>query len=368
MGRKKKKQLKPWCWYCNREFDTEKILTQHQKVKHFKCLICFKRLFTGPGLNIHCLQVHKEKIDKVPNALPGRTNIEIEIYGMEGIPDEDLRIHEQQKLQGHEPRKNDDYSSDEDENPGISLPQMPVPGMINGPPVMPMMPGHMGPMGPMGPMGQMGHHHMRPMGPLGPMGPMGPMGMMPGMPPMSAHMAPHPHGSLLSAMPPRTTSIPTQPLFPAVSTQSRLPMKPLFPSVATQSTSTAAPVGPDFRPTARDSLSREREDSNYNIKASSSSSSPVPTTPTIKKPESSSGLTIRLMHPDEDISLEERRAHMPRYKAGRGNHSSSAFISRPSNTINSRMPQNMDQMGMHSMNYSSAQQSRSMMQGGPVHY
>ena len=25
MGRKKKKQTKPWCWYCNREFDDEKI-------------------------------------------------------------------------------------------------------------------------------------------------------------------------------------------------------------------------------------------------------------------------------------------------------------------------------------------------------
>lgn len=44
------------------------------------------------------LQVHKEKIDKVPNALPGRQNTEIEIYGMEGIPEEDLQQHEKQKL------------------------------------------------------------------------------------------------------------------------------------------------------------------------------------------------------------------------------------------------------------------------------
>lgn len=38
-------------------------------------------------------QVHKENIDKVPNALPGRHDIEIEIYGMEGIPDKDLQEH-----------------------------------------------------------------------------------------------------------------------------------------------------------------------------------------------------------------------------------------------------------------------------------
>ena len=43
--------------YCNREFDDEKILIQHQKAKHFKCHLCHKKLYTGPGLAIHCLQV-----------------------------------------------------------------------------------------------------------------------------------------------------------------------------------------------------------------------------------------------------------------------------------------------------------------------
>uniref|UniRef100_A0A1B0DAM0 Uncharacterized protein n=1 Tax=Phlebotomus papatasi TaxID=29031 RepID=A0A1B0DAM0_PHLPP len=50
--------------YCNREFDDDKILVQHQKAKHFKCHICHKKLYTGPGLSIHCMQVHKETIDK----------------------------------------------------------------------------------------------------------------------------------------------------------------------------------------------------------------------------------------------------------------------------------------------------------------
>lgn len=30
------------------------------------------------------MQVHKETIDKVPNSLPNRSNVDIEIYGMEG--------------------------------------------------------------------------------------------------------------------------------------------------------------------------------------------------------------------------------------------------------------------------------------------
>ncbi len=34
------------------------------------------------------MQVHKETLDKVPNSAPGRGNIEIEIYGMEGIPEQ----------------------------------------------------------------------------------------------------------------------------------------------------------------------------------------------------------------------------------------------------------------------------------------
>ena len=42
-------------------------------------------------------KVHKETIDKVPNALPNRSNIEVEIYGMEGIPPNDLKDHEKQK-------------------------------------------------------------------------------------------------------------------------------------------------------------------------------------------------------------------------------------------------------------------------------
>ncbi|KAI3380087.1 hypothetical protein SNEBB_001505 [Seison nebaliae] len=93
MGRKKRREPKPWCWYCNREFDDTKILTQHQKARHFKCAFCNKKLYTGPGLQIHCIQVHKEKIERVPNATRGRDDISLEIFGMNGIPDADLLAH-----------------------------------------------------------------------------------------------------------------------------------------------------------------------------------------------------------------------------------------------------------------------------------
>lgn len=52
---------------------------------------------------IFFLQVHKETIDAVPNAIPGRTDIELEIYGMEGIPEKDMEERRrllEQKTQG----------------------------------------------------------------------------------------------------------------------------------------------------------------------------------------------------------------------------------------------------------------------------
>lgn len=52
--------LKPWCWYCEREFEDDKgehelklesennpltkVLLQHQKSKHFKCQLCPRKL------------------------------------------------------------------------------------------------------------------------------------------------------------------------------------------------------------------------------------------------------------------------------------------------------------------------------------
>ncbi|MEJ1272351.1 zinc finger protein 207 [Cricetulus griseus] len=223
MGRKKKKQLKPWCWYCNRDFDDEKILIQHQKAKHFKCHICHKKLYTGPGLAIHCMQVHKETIDAVPNAIPGRTDIELEIYGMEGIPEKDMderRRLLEQKTQGIPPLM-----------PGV--PPL-MPGM---PPVMPGMPP--------------GLHHQRkytqsfcgenimmPMGGMMPPGP-GIPPLMPGMPPGMPPPVPRP------GIPPMTQAqavsapgILNRPPAPTAAVPAPQPpvTKPLFPSAGQVST------------------------------------------------------------------------------------------------------------------------------------
>ncbi|KAJ9595506.1 hypothetical protein L9F63_013271, partial [Diploptera punctata] len=344
MGRKKKKQSKPWCWYCNREFDDEKILIQHQKAKHFKCHICHKKLYTGPGLSIHCMQVsfidltllkfknsfcsqigpmfirnlevHDSNIVWVPNSLPNRSNIEIEIYGMEGIPPDDVKEHERQKqgkqMQGGRPGS---PSSGEDEPaPKKAKPEgllgngpgpLPGPGgMMQGmmPPQGPM-PHHMAPMGQFGP--PMGHPMMGPMGPpMGPpfMGPgmpmMGPMGNMGGPPQMNMGMNP-------------SNSQPQQ-------------NKPLFPSAATTATTTAsAPVGADFKPitsTASTPIGPVKPTfPAYSTTTSTGSQSTTPVTSSSDTPQkvaliNTTGASSKIIHPQEDISLEEIRAKLPKYQ------------------------------------------------------
>lgn len=64
------------------------MLIDHQKAKHFKCGQCQKRLNTAGGLAIHMENMHKLRADKVPNAVPGRDSFDIEIFGMEGVPEE----------------------------------------------------------------------------------------------------------------------------------------------------------------------------------------------------------------------------------------------------------------------------------------
>lgn len=44
------------------------------------------------------MQVHKETIDKIPAAIPGRDSTDVEVYGMEGIPDTPVPASKQPKL------------------------------------------------------------------------------------------------------------------------------------------------------------------------------------------------------------------------------------------------------------------------------
>ncbi|CAF3981847.1 unnamed protein product [Rotaria magnacalcarata] len=250
MGRKKKKQTKPWCWYCNREFDDEKILLQHQKAKHFKCHLCHKKLYTGPGLQIHSIQVHKENIDKVPNAIKGRENIEIEIYGMEGIPEEDLRSHEK-RLAGKDKDETDNTDTTQ-VSTSLSLPPMPSISMM--PMTFPGMPFGMTSM---------------------------PLPMMPPVPMMTALRPP---------------MVPSATLLQSAST------KPLFPSGATDTSH-------DTNSTSNLTTMASAAAAISNLSTTTSNSLPG----NKGKIEPIAG-TGKIIHPDDDISLEEFRASLPKYK------------------------------------------------------
>ena len=124
MGKNKRKHpeiedilARPWCYYCERDFDDLKILINHQKAKHYKCERCGRRLNTAGGkqlcaatcfapsltvllgLSVHMTQVHKETLTAIENALPNRAGLDVEIFGMEGVPDDIVQSHNQRVVQ-----------------------------------------------------------------------------------------------------------------------------------------------------------------------------------------------------------------------------------------------------------------------------
>lgn len=266
MGRKKKKPSKPWCWYCNRDFDDEKILLQHQKAKHFKCHICHKKLYTGPGLSIHCMQVHKETLDRVPNSLPNRGNIEIEIYGMEGIPESDIRDHEAQKQAGRITTAAGADSSDEEggssakraktAQPSVQESSTPSIQSIGTMPITPMLASPFMGMGPMNP--YLGHLPLPMMG-----------------------------------------SVPQMPLPGGVVSSPQTPSKPLFASSSSPSSSNSASK-PAFAA--------------YGSSGAGATIVGESTVPKKSGVIATQAGSSKIMHPEEDLSLEELRARCHRYQ------------------------------------------------------
>jgi hypothetical protein len=51
------------------------------------------------GLSVHLNQVHKEQLNSVENALPNRQGLEVEIFGMEGIPEDVMQTHNTRVMQ-----------------------------------------------------------------------------------------------------------------------------------------------------------------------------------------------------------------------------------------------------------------------------
>jgi Zinc-finger double-stranded RNA-binding len=120
MGRRKrhdhaaeaaKNETQPFCYYCDREFDDEAVLIQHQKSKHFKCTSCGKKMTTIGSLITHHRHVHKETINKVPNAKSERDSLDVQVYGMEGMPAEVLALHRSSKRQ----KRAGEYGEGDDE-------------------------------------------------------------------------------------------------------------------------------------------------------------------------------------------------------------------------------------------------------------
>ncbi|UIZ27895.1 hypothetical protein KXD40_004261 [Peronospora effusa] len=91
-------QRRIFCYYCDRNFDDEKVLILHQKARHFKCPTCYKKLSTISGMTIHMQQVHKESLKSIPNAKEGKESVAVEVYGMEGVPDADGEVTKKPRL------------------------------------------------------------------------------------------------------------------------------------------------------------------------------------------------------------------------------------------------------------------------------
>uniref|UniRef100_A0A336M4Z5 CSON011915 protein n=1 Tax=Culicoides sonorensis TaxID=179676 RepID=A0A336M4Z5_CULSO len=304
MGRKKRKLTKPWCWYCNREFDDEKILVQHQKAKHFKCHICHKKLYTGPGLSIHCMQVHKESIDKVPNALPNRSNIEIEIYGMEGIPPEDIKEHEKQKGGQSSGGKSD---SEDDDGPsakknktetvastsvGLVQTQQPAAPPVMAQPPNLLVPQHQFP-------GQF--HQMQFMPPQ--------FMQHPGMPPMMMRPPLFPAGAATAVS--NTIVGAPKPTFPAYSAATiSAPPTTKNPS---NGVSTNGTNSNNNNNTTNNSNNTNNTSNNDKTPANSSQGTSNGSSSEPTKSISTSGTSTKIMHPSEDCSLEELKARKPFY-------------------------------------------------------
>lgn len=59
----------------------------HQRDKHLRCPTCHKRMLSIPSMTVHSSQMHNIQIKAVPNALPTRSDVSVDVLGMKGIPD-----------------------------------------------------------------------------------------------------------------------------------------------------------------------------------------------------------------------------------------------------------------------------------------
>lgn len=229
------------------------------------------------------MQVHKETIDKVPNSFPNRSNIEIEIFGMDGIPPEDLKEHEKQKTGGK--------SESEDDEPATKRPKpegnvYDVYSRLHNCFILSviLLAVNLG----MQPQPQMMMQNM--------MGQMPPHMMAHQFPPMQAMMTP------MGPMPPYMTGHGGMPMMPPMMGG---PPRPLFPAAASAVSTVASQAKPTFPAYSNATISAPPTTNmpGSNITGETPKSTLITTT----------GTTSKIIHPPEDISLEELRARRPKY-------------------------------------------------------
>ena len=79
--------IRPFCYYCNRDFPSEKVLISHQKAVHFRCnhQRCRKFFNEAAALQEHTEKVHRRSITKINRALTSRSDPNVSISGMAGV-------------------------------------------------------------------------------------------------------------------------------------------------------------------------------------------------------------------------------------------------------------------------------------------
>ncbi|CAF2229579.1 protein SUPPRESSOR OF FRI 4-like isoform X1 [Brassica napus] len=304
MGKKKKRATeKVWCYYCDREFEDEKILVQHQKAKHFKCHACHKKLSSATGMVIHVLQVHKETVTKVPNAKDGRDSTDIEIYGMQGIPPHLLAAH---------------YGEEEEESLAkvakVEIPSVPLGAAVPRPYGTVYQPQQVP--GAVRPLYYPGAS-VRPPGPAWPMPP----------PPQQWY----PHNPAVSVHPPAHLGYhPPQQLFPVHGMGMTVPTSSDVANGVTPSSSPAMPVSQPLFPVVNSitppqaSVNAYPPNNSFPVGGTnphSYASGPDTSGPSIGPPPvianrapTSQPNEVYLVWDDEAMSMEERRMSLPKYK------------------------------------------------------
>jgi hypothetical protein len=316
MARKRKKASgKPFCYYCGRGFPDEKVLIQHQRARHFKCKKCYKKMSTAHALMNHMYQVHKETMKKVQNAKEGRDSIELAIYGMAGVPQDVIdQRNEREAKKGsddesseHSGADSDEGSEEEDEvkeeappPPRPTHPSAAAPPPVMQPPQLPqfnpMLMGMRPPMSMQMPMP--GYYPPPPMGmppmlgrglPLPPsMPPSHPMNMMGRGMPMQNMDAPPP---------PPMGAPPPPPTFPPLI---QSPPQAVFSQPFTQRRSRSPSPGPSG-PTPPP----------YNPSSSYTGGRTAPVEG--EEVDKKGNIRVLFVYKDE-LSMEEKRALLPRYR------------------------------------------------------